>query len=237
VGRERQAKLERREARSEYAEQRTTRRRYVLPITLFVLLGAALALKLYVFDAGEVAPPAFKATTAVIQTDAGDITLELDRAAAPKTVDNFIKLANEGLYDGTTFHRVIEDFMIQGGDPNTKAENPTKVGEGGPGYEFADEINAAALGLTAAEIAALESQGYTYTPDLPSRKVDPGVIAMANTGPDTNGSQFFIVTTKPQTHLYGKHTAFGFVTEGMDVVLKIKQGAVIKHIDILEPGV
>jgi len=237
MGRERQAKLERREAKSEFEQQQSTRRRFALPIALFVLLGGALAFKLYVLDAEEVAPPAFKATTAVIQTDAGDITVELDRAAAPKTVENFVKLANEKLYDGTTFHRVIEDFMIQGGDPNSKDDDPSNDGQGGPGYKFADEINAEALGLSAAEIAELEAQGYTYTPDLPSKKVEPGTIAMANAGPDTNGSQFFIVTTQPQPHLNGKHTVFGFVTEGMDVVLKVKQGTVIKHIDILEPGV
>ncbi len=133
-----------------------------------------------------------------LETNKGKITLELYPAAAPKTVENFIKLAMSGFYDGTLFHRVIKDFMIQGGDPLTK-ENPTdwsRHGIGGPGYTFADEIN-----------------------DL---KMERGVIAMANSGPNTNGSQFFIVTAGAAPWLDGKHTVFGRVIEGMETITAIE---------------
>src|ERR671928_39954 len=122
---------------------------------------------------------------ATMRTNQGDIVLELFDEDAPKTVDNFVKLAGEGFYDGVIFHRVIRDFMIQGGDP-------TGTGTGGPGYTFEDEIN--------------------------DHKVVRGAIAMANAGPNTNGSQFFIVTTDAAPWLDGKHTVFGEVKEGMDVV-------------------
>lgn len=141
--------------------------------------------------------------TVIMKTQRGGITLELYPGKAPKTVENFVKLSRSGFYDGTKFHRVIDDFMIQGGDPLSKTDDP-RVGTGGPGYQFADEIN--------------------------DMKVLPGVIAMANAGPNTNGSQFFIVTTKPQPHLDGKHTVFGKVIAGMNVVLKIKQGDIITSV-------
>lgn len=169
---------------------------------------------------------------AVIATARGNIELELYPRVAPNTVFNFVKLTNAGFYNGTTFHRVIADFMIQGGDPLSKtlpAGDP-KIGTGGPGYAFADEINPKSLGLSADAIAQLEARGYVYNYDLQSLPVDPGYIAMANAGPNTNGSQFFIATTKPQTHLYGLHTVFGKVTKGLDVVLKIKQGDKITKI-------
>jgi peptidyl-prolyl cis-trans isomerase B (cyclophilin B) len=118
-------------------------------------------------------------------TNHGDIVLELFDEDAPKTVDNFRKLAEDGYYDGLIFHRVIPDFMIQGGCPQG-------TGTGGPGYTFEDEIN--------------------------DHKVVKGALAMANAGPNTNGSQFFIVTTEAAPWLDGKHTVFGEVTEGMDVV-------------------
>jgi peptidyl-prolyl cis-trans isomerase B (cyclophilin B) len=124
-------------------------------------------------------------TTATMQTNHGAIELELYDADAPATVENFVKLAREGFYDGVIFHRVIEDFMIQGGDP-------TGTGSGGPGYKFDDEANGHA--------------------------VDRGALAMANSGPNTNGSQFFIVTADACPWLDGKHTVFGRVTAGMDVV-------------------
>ena len=127
-----------------------------------------------------------------IETVRGTIVLELYPAYAPKTVNNFVFLTNEGFYDGVTFHRVISDFMIQGGDP-------TGSGRGGPGYKFEDE--------------------FTNNP----LKHDAGVISMANAGPGTNGSQFFI-THAPQPHLNGKHTVFGKVTSGKDVVDKVQQG-------------
>src|SRR3989344_2767207 len=127
---------------------------------------------------------------ATLETTYGTITVELFQDKAPKTVENFVALAGQGFYDGTLFHRVIKDFMIQGGDPATKT-NPkdwTKHGTGGPGYAFADEINDA--------------------------KLVRGTLAMANAGPDTNGSQFFIVTAEATPGLAGKHTAFGKVVDG-----------------------
>jgi cyclophilin family peptidyl-prolyl cis-trans isomerase len=124
-------------------------------------------------------------TNATMQTNHGTIELELYDDDAPKTVENFKKLAQDGFYDGVTFHRVIENFMIQGGDP-------TGAGSGGPGYQFEDEFN--------------------------DHKVDRGALAMANAGPNTNGSQFFIVTADACPWLDGKHTVFGRVTSGMDVV-------------------
>ncbi len=124
-------------------------------------------------------------TTATLHTNHGPIAIELFDADAPKTVDNFLKLARDGFYNGVIFHRVIPDFMIQGGDP-------TGTGTGGPGYQFEDEFN--------------------------DNKVVRGALAMANAGPNTNGSQFFIVTTEAASWLDGKHTVFGRVTDGMDVV-------------------
>jgi peptidyl-prolyl cis-trans isomerase B (cyclophilin B) len=124
-------------------------------------------------------------STATMHTNHGAIALELHDDDAPKTVENFRKLAADGFYDGVIFHRVIPDFMIQGGDP-------TGTGTGGPGYQFEDEFN--------------------------DHKVVRGALAMANAGPNTNGSQFFIVTTEAASWLDGKHTVFGRVTDGMDVV-------------------
>src|SRR6059036_2638325 len=128
-------------------------------------------------------------TKANMQTNQGPIELELFDEDAPKTVENFTKLAREGFYDGVIFHRVIPDFMIQGGDP-------TGTGSGGPGYTFEDEIN--------------------------DHKVARGALAMANAGPGTNGSQFFIVTTGAAPWLDGKHTVFCQVTAGMDAVDSIE---------------
>ena len=127
-----------------------------------------------------------------IVTSKGTINLELYPEHAPMTVNNFVFLAEQGFYDDVTFHRVIDNFVIQGGDP-------TGTGSGGPGYRFADE---------------------TYGNPL---KHGTGYISMANAGPNTNGSQFFI-THSPQPHLDGKHTVFGKVVDGMDVVNAIKQG-------------
>ncbi len=124
-----------------------------------------------------------------MHTNHGPIELELYDEDAPKTVENFRKLAAEGFYDGVVFHRVIKDFMIQGGDP-------TGTGTGGPGYTFEDEFN--------------------------DRKVVRGALAMANAGPNTNGSQFFIVTTDEAPWLDGKHTVFGRVTAGLDAVDSIE---------------
>jgi cyclophilin family peptidyl-prolyl cis-trans isomerase len=127
-------------------------------------------------------------STATMKTSEGDIVLELFDEDAPKTVSNFKQLAGQGFYDGLIFHRIIPDFMIQGGCPQG-------TGTGGPGYTFEDEIN--------------------------QHKVVRGALAMANAGPNTNGSQFFIVTTDEAPWLDGKHTVFGEVRDGMDVVNRI----------------
>jgi len=136
-----------------------------------------------------------------METDKGLIKLELYPQYTPKTVNNFVFLANEGYYDGIVFHRVIANFMIQGGDP-------TGTGRGGPGYRFEDETRGSPL------------------------KHETGVISMANAGPNTNGSQFFI-THSPQPHLDGKHTVFGKVVEGQDVVKAIRQDDRILKVEIM----
>lgn len=136
---------------------------------------------------------------ATIVTNQGEIEIAFFEDKAPETVANFIKLAKSGFYDGTKFHRVIKDFMIQGGDPNSKGNDETLYGRGGPGYQFADEPN-----------------------DQPLVK---GVVAMANSGPDTNGSQFFIITAAATPWLQGKHTAFAKVTKGMEIADKISNVA------------
>jgi peptidyl-prolyl cis-trans isomerase B (cyclophilin B) len=143
-----------------------------------------------------------KKYTATIETSRGTIELELSPQYAPKTVNNFVFLAREGYYDGVSFHRVINNFMIQGGDP-------TGTGRGGPGYKFEDEF-----------------RGNPLTHET-------GVISMANAGPATNGSQFFI-THSPQPHLNGKHTVFGKVTKGQDVVDAIRQGDKMTKVTITE---
>ncbi len=150
-------------------------------------------------------PPAMQLDTSrsyqvSIETDRGTIELELYPQHAPKTVNNFVFLAREGFYDGVTFHRVIADFMIQGGDP-------TGSGRGGPGYRFEDEFDGNPL------------------------RHERGVISMANAGPGTNGSQFFI-THGPQPHLDGRHTVFGKVTGGQDVVDAIEQGDTMRRVTV-----
>ncbi|MEA2098467.1 MAG: peptidylprolyl isomerase [Patescibacteria group bacterium] len=183
---------------------------------------------------------------AVIETNKGNIKLELYTNDAPKTVENFMKLANENFYDGTKFHRVISDFMIQGGDPISRGifekdfvydpkNNPNNLpiaGTGGPGYKFEDEMNPISLGLSEEDIKKYEKQGYEYDYNLNSHKVNVGSLAMANSGPNTNGSQFFIVTEEDQHYLNGKHTVFGKVVEGMDVVKNIEQGDTMEKIYI-----
>jgi peptidyl-prolyl cis-trans isomerase B (cyclophilin B) len=170
-----------------------------------------------------------------ITTVRGDIDLELYPEVAPKTVANFVKLAQDGFYNGTKFHRVISDFMIQGGDPLSKTDN-SKVGTGGPGYKFEYEINPISLDLSDEAIAQLESAGYKYNYNLKSMPVEVGSIAMANSGPNTNGSQFFIVTYSSQPHLNGKHTVFGKVAndESMSVVRKITQSDVIQSVTVAQ---
>lgn len=164
-------------------------------------------------------------------TARGTIELELYPKVAPVTVLNFITLAKSGFYNGTKFHRVVSDFVIQGGDPLSKTNDP-RVGSGGPGYSFQDEINPKILGVSDADIKKLEATGYKYDFNLKSLPVAVGAIAMANSGPNTNGSQFFIVTNKDQPYLNGKHTAFGKVTKGLDIANKVQQGDVLKEVVI-----
>jgi peptidyl-prolyl cis-trans isomerase B (cyclophilin B) len=148
-----------------------------------------------------------KTYTATMETSKGTITLDLFAKEAPKTVNSFVFLAREGFYDGLTFHRVIPDFMIQGGDPDGR-------GTGGPGYRFEDEVDT-------------KTNPHTFD--------KPGLLAMANAGPGTNGSQFFI-THVPTPHLDGKHTIFGKVRsqKDQDVVNKIEKGDTIKSLKIEE---
>jgi peptidyl-prolyl cis-trans isomerase B (cyclophilin B) len=143
-----------------------------------------------------------KTYTATFHTDRGDIVCDLFAKEAPETVNNFVFLAREGFYDGTTFHRVIADFMIQGGDP-------TGSGRGGPGYRFADEVK-----------------------NNP-HKHGKGTLSMANAGPNTNGSQFFI-THVPTPWLDGKHTVFGQVKEGQNVVDSVQQGDKLNSVEVGE---
>jgi len=143
-----------------------------------------------------------KSYTVSMETNKGTIEIELYPAYAPKTVNNFVFLIREKFYDGVSFHRVISNFMIQGGDP-------TGTGRGGPGYKFEDEFKGNPL------------------------KHGTGYLSMANAGPNTNGSQFF-VTHSPQPHLDGRHTVFGKVTNGMDVVNAIRQGDVMKQVTVVE---
>ncbi len=138
----------------------------------------------------------------VIETPRGTLELDLYPQHAPKTVNNFVFLVRQGYYDGVTFHRVISNFMIQGGDP-------TGTGRGGPGYRFEDEFEGNPL------------------------KHEIGVISMANAGPNTNGSQFFI-THAPQPHLDGRHTVFGKVTKGQSVVDAIRQGDEMIRVTVVE---
>ncbi len=137
-----------------------------------------------------------------METNKGAIEITLYPEHAPQTVNNFVFLVREGFYDGVSFHRVISNFVIQGGDP-------TGTGRGGPGYRFEDELRGNPL------------------------KHETGMLSMANAGPNTNGSQFFI-THSPQPHLDGRHTVFGKVTEGMDVVNAIRQGDKMTEVTVVE---
>ncbi|MBT3817653.1 MAG: peptidylprolyl isomerase [Candidatus Magasanikbacteria bacterium] len=158
-------------------------------------------------------------TSAIIRTTIGDIQVGFYWDVAPLAVENFMKLAKEDFYDGITFHRVIPGFMIQGGDPLSKDNDPTNDGMGGPGYTFPDEQT--------------------------GKPLVSGSLAMANAGPNTNGSQFFIVTGKETPWLDGKHTNFGYVMSGMDIVHIIEavaadrnsrplQDVVIKDVELVK---
>ncbi|MFA6076984.1 MAG: peptidylprolyl isomerase [Candidatus Paceibacterota bacterium] len=146
---------------------------------------------------------------ATLHTNQGDITIEFFDSQAPNTVANFVKLAKDGFYNGTKFHRVIKGFMIQGGDPLTKDDSKINLwGTGGPGYSFPDELGSVNK----------------------NNKNDAGTISMANSGPNTNGSQFFI-NVASNNFLDDKHTVFGRVTNGMDIVTKIE------NVPTLLPGI
>lgn len=138
----------------------------------------------------------------VFQTSEGSFEMTALQGLSTTTIENFSKLAERGYYDGTKFHRVIKNFMIQGGDPLSRGEDRSVYGTGGPGYTFKDEIN--------------------------NIKMARGVVAMANSGPDTNGSQFFIVTAVQTPWLQGAHTVFGFISSGMEIVEKISRVATDK---------
>jgi len=249
--------------------------RFHKPHFHLVLAGVLFALTvLHCKDESAVIPQR-KGTFAVIETDKGDMIIELFPAAAPKTVANFIKLAESGFYDGIVFHRVIPDFMIQTGDP-------TGTGTGGPGYTFEDEISAKALGLDKATVAdaeeynnvlakvimsrlkiqnrdewaarqkdvqkqfdllkhktvkeLLQLAGYAFNDALPSLPAKKGAVAMANAGPNTNGSQFFI-NQVDTPHLNGLHTVFGKLISSDSVPAKIVEAgngnSRISHIKII----
>ena len=217
---------------------------WVRPV-FWIYAVSVLAIIAYPFYGRQlVIMEAKKHDEAIIHTNMGDIAVKLYNFDAPETTNNFVRLAQRGYYDGVTFHRVIKDFMIQGGDPSGDGTG----GESADGGLLDDEINADYLGLadkTVAESSFLgsvygeeelqslsgdmtlkafyESKGYVYNNQLKSHKMVHGSIAMANRGPNTNGSQFFIVTGEEQLHLDGKHTVFGEVVSGMDVAIKISE--------------
>ena len=158
---------------------------------------------------------------AIIKTNFGDITIKFYAEESPITVNNFMSLAQAGFYNGTKFHRVIKDFMIQGGDPNSRDDDWSNDGQGGSGYQFQDEFN--------------------------QHKLVKGSLAMANSGPNTNGSQFFIVTAAATSWLDGKHTNFGYVVSGLEIVEKIEQvnvnendhpteDVIINNIELIKSG-
>ena len=204
--------------------ERKMNKLYILLLVAIVLLGA-----FFILTRDKVAVPNLTKSldtsdipmVAVIKTNFGDIELELFTSDAPKTVENFVKLAEEGFYDGVKFHRVIKGFMIQSGDPLSKDDSQKSIwGTGGPGYQFADEIHA-------------------------NNRNVAGTIAMANSGPNTNGSQFFI-NTADNNFLDTKHTVFGKVIAETDVVAIIESsptegpdrpidGVIIQSIEILRP--
>lgn len=176
------------------------------PTTLFLLLGLAFSGALYYFVSTAMQDETtlsgrqsvviyekdyVKIGGAVLHTEAGDITLRFDDGYATKTIANFIRLAHSGFYEGTKFHKVIKNFLIQGGDPLTKGADTSKYGTGGPGYTFKDELS--------------------------NLSMIRGTIAMANTRPNANGSQFFILTEDNKA-LTGKYTVFGYIADGMDNV-------------------
>jgi peptidyl-prolyl cis-trans isomerase B (cyclophilin B) len=175
------------------------KRRLILALSLLAPFAFAEEAKK---EAEAAKPAAIKDIRVIVKTTKGDIEGTLFASKVPMTAANFLNLAKRGYYNGIAFHRVIPDFMIQGGDP-------TGTGAGSPGYRFADEFDASL------------------------KHSKPGIFSMANAGPATNGSQFFI-THVPTPHLDGKHSVFGEVTKGQDVVNKIVQGDKIEKIEVLD---
>ncbi len=223
-----QRKIEREEA-IEQSQKKKKKQTIIFSLVLVLLIGLVASVFVFVDylknkDIKRV----------VIETEKGDIKLELYSKVAPKTVENFIELANQGFYDGTTFHRVVKDFIVQGGDPLSKDDDPSNDGMGGPDYIFDDEINPIALDLTLEETKQLEQSGYKFRTDLKSIPHVTGVISMANSGPNTNGSQFFVVIGPDQSTLNGRYTAFGRVYEGLEIAKSIKQGDVMKKVYLVK---
>ncbi|HEY4511216.1 MAG TPA: peptidylprolyl isomerase [Candidatus Paceibacterota bacterium] len=166
---------------------------FIIGLTYFMTKAKSIESNL---EVGSAKSTSTQYAGATIETNKGTFEITFIPSKAPLTVRNFIKLSEQKFYNDTKFHRVIKNFMIQGGDPLSKGDNTGLYGTGGPGYDFKDEIN--------------------------DEKIVEGVVAMANRGPDTNGSQFFVVTAKATSWLDGKHTVFAKVTKGMDVVRAIE---------------
>ena len=174
----------------------------IIFVIFVIVLSAAVLLAVKDKEDAAVNSEQENGVFALMKTNFGDIKLELFEKDVPNTVENFMSLSESGFYNGVKFHRVIKGFMIQAGDPNSKDDDWSDDGSGGPGYVFADEIN--------------------------EHKLVKGILAMANAGPNTNGSQFFIVTAESTPWLDGKHTAFGKVVEGMEFVLNIENTEIDK---------
>jgi len=166
---------------------------------------------------------------AKIETNLGTLEVDLLERGAPKTVNNFVFLAEKTYYNGTSFHRLIKDLLIQGGDRNTLNKNANDDGFGDPGYQIDDEINWDRLSLTSVQKQALTDEGFKSTPVVLSENLGKYMIAMANEGkPNTNGSQFFVVFRDSEeiSNLNGRHTVFGKVIGGFDVIEKMNNSAI-----------
>lgn len=167
---------------------------------------------------------------AVIKTNLGQFSIELFEENAPNTVNNFVFLASEGYYDGIKVHRVLKDFLFQTGDRLTLKDDISVYGTGGPGYTIPDEINWESLGLGETQITELAAQGYVSTAGIISKELTKYSVAMANSGPDTNGSQFFVVTADNTSdkisQIKSKYTVFGKVLDGFDTIDSINNSEV-----------
>ncbi len=164
------------------------------------------------------------------QTNLGNFKIELFEENAPNTVNNFLFLARNGYYNDVKVHRVLKDMLFQTGDRNTLTDNEATYGSGNPGYVFDDEINWESINVSASQIQALTEQEYSSTPDIISKPLQRYSVAMANSGPNTNGSQFFVVTAvntdTELSNLNGKHTVFGKVIEGYETIEDINNAPV-----------